>query len=69
VCLNFANQVLDWIADNVVANDPTLTYSIKWNQPWRELTMEYTGHDHVFLTKRFLDGETSHDLGGPRAGA
>ncbi|KAI8342809.1 RAI1 like PD-XK nuclease-domain-containing protein [Chlamydoabsidia padenii] len=69
VCLCFADKVLDWIADHVVANDPTITYSIKWQAPWRDLTLEYTGHDNVFLTKRFLDGQVSHDIGGPRADA
>ncbi|ORZ25307.1 RAI1 like PD-XK nuclease-domain-containing protein [Absidia repens] len=67
VCLNFANQVLDWLSDNIVDNDPTVTYCIKWQHPWRELVMECTGHDNVFLTKRFIDGEVSNNIGGPRA--
>ncbi|KAI9308347.1 RAI1 like PD-XK nuclease-domain-containing protein [Cunninghamella echinulata] len=66
VCLNFADQVLNWLQKNIIDNDPTITYSIKWQQPWDKLTLEYTGHDNVFLTQRFKEGNISHDVGGPR---
>ncbi|CAO3621899.1 unnamed protein product [Cunninghamella blakesleeana] len=66
VCLNFADQVLNWIQESIVDNDPTITYSIKWKQPWDKLTLECTGHDNVFLTQRFKEGTTSHEIGGSR---
>ncbi|KAL0146172.1 RAI1 like PD-XK nuclease-domain-containing protein [Mucor lusitanicus] len=67
VCLNFANQVLDWIRSVITQDDPTVTYAIRFDYPFQEITVECTGHSHVFLTQRFLDGTTQHDIGGPRA--
>ncbi|CAO3635367.1 unnamed protein product [Mucor fragilis] len=67
VCLNFANQVLDWIRSVITQDDPTVTYAIRFDYPFQEITIECTGHSHVFLTQRFLDGTVQHDIGGPRA--
>ncbi|KAJ8663683.1 hypothetical protein O0I10_000932 [Lichtheimia ornata] len=66
-CMNFANEFLDWLKKVVTEDDPTVTYSITWNAPWREIRVSRAGHVNVFLTQRYLDGETSHDIGGPRA--
>ena len=65
--MNFANQVLDWIRSIINQDDPTVTYAIRFDYPFQEITVECIGHSHVFLTQRFLDGTTQHDIGGPRA--
>ncbi|KAG2214531.1 hypothetical protein INT46_003081 [Mucor plumbeus] len=67
VCLNFANQVLDWIQSIINQDDHTVTYAIRFDYPFQEITVECIGHSHVFLTQRFLDGTIQHDIGGPRA--
>lgn len=67
VCLNFANQLLNWIKTIITKDDATVTYSIRFKYPFREITIECTGHSHVFLTQRYLNGETQHEIGGPRA--
>ena len=67
MCMNFANQFLDWLKSVVTIDDPTVTYSIVWKEPWREIHVEYNGHKDTFLTQRYLDGEVSHEIGGPRA--
>lgn len=51
----------------ITQDDATVTYSIRFKYPFREITIECTGHSHVFLTQRYLNGETQHEIGGPRA--
>ncbi|KAG0176423.1 Dom-3 Z [Apophysomyces sp. BC1034] len=67
VCMNFANDVLEWIRSAIEKDDPAVTYSIVWKEPWHELVLSCEGRTNSFLTQRFLDGETSHEIGGPRA--
>ncbi|KAI9317756.1 RAI1 like PD-XK nuclease-domain-containing protein [Dichotomocladium elegans] len=68
VCMNFADQFLNWLQKVVTEDDPTVTYTISWQEPWREIRLiRATGKEDVFLTQRYLDGKISHDIGGPRA--
>ncbi|KAI8050035.1 RAI1 like PD-XK nuclease-domain-containing protein [Thamnidium elegans] len=67
VCLNFANEFLDWLKKEIVIDDATITYSIQFKYPFQEITIECTGHSNVFLTQRYLEGQTQHEIGGPRA--
>ncbi|KAG1446203.1 hypothetical protein G6F56_009651 [Rhizopus delemar] len=66
VCLNFANQVLDWIKTVVTEDDATTTYSIEYKPHLERIDTTCTGHKNVFLTQRFLDGKTQHEIGGER---
>ncbi|KAI8992593.1 RAI1 like PD-XK nuclease-domain-containing protein [Pilobolus umbonatus] len=68
VCLNFADQLLDWIKGVVVVDDPTTTYAIKFEYPFNEITASCTHQCNIFLTKRFLVGKVEHKIGGERAG-
>ncbi|KAI9267520.1 RAI1 like PD-XK nuclease-domain-containing protein [Helicostylum pulchrum] len=67
-CLNFANEFLDWLKKEIVNDDATVTYAIRFKYPFQEITIECTGHSDVFLTQRYLEGQTQHEIGGPRAG-
>jgi RAT1-interacting protein len=58
--------VLDWIKSSIVNDDATITYSIKFDYPFEEITIECTGHANVFMTQRYLDGTVQHEIGGPR---
>ena len=51
----------------ITVDDPTVTYSLQFKYPFKEVTIQCTGHTNVFLTQRYLNGETQHELGGPRA--
>ncbi|KAI8148932.1 RAI1 like PD-XK nuclease-domain-containing protein [Fennellomyces sp. T-0311] len=66
-CMNFANQFLDWLKSVVTVDNPSVTYSIVWKEPWREITVECNGRKDTFITQRYLDGEVSHEIGGARA--
>ncbi|KAI7897652.1 RAI1 like PD-XK nuclease-domain-containing protein [Cokeromyces recurvatus] len=67
VCLNFANELLNWIRLKMTENDATLTYLIEFKYPFKEINLTNTGHSHVFLTQRFINGTIQHDIGGERA--
>lgn len=67
VCLNFANELLDWIVSSITKDDATVTYSIRFEYPYQEINIECTGHSHVFLTQRFIDGTIQNEIGGSRA--
>lgn len=66
MCLNFANEILDWIKNQVTQDNATVTYLIKFKYPFQEITIECTGHSNVFLTQRYLNGQIQHEIGGPR---
>ncbi|KAI9481344.1 MAG: RAI1 like PD-XK nuclease-domain-containing protein [Benjaminiella poitrasii] len=66
VCLNFANSLLDWLRLMITENDVTVTYSIEFEYPFREIKLKCTSHTHIFLTQRYLDGTVEHEIGGER---
>ncbi|ORY92994.1 RAI1 like PD-XK nuclease-domain-containing protein [Syncephalastrum racemosum] len=67
VCLNFANECLEWIKSVVTLNDPCTTYAIVYKAPFREITVECCGEQNTFLTQRYIEGSTQHEIGGERA--
>lgn len=67
VCLNFADQFLDWIKQVVTVDDAATTFAIEFKPHLQEIHIRCTGHTNVFLTQRFLDGKTQHEIGGQRA--
>ncbi|KAI9499528.1 RAI1 like PD-XK nuclease-domain-containing protein [Zychaea mexicana] len=67
VCMNFTDQFLNWLKSVVTVDDPSVTYSVAWKEPWREIFIECNGKKDAFLTQRYLDGTMSNDIGGPRA--
>ncbi|KAI9279752.1 RAI1 like PD-XK nuclease-domain-containing protein [Sporodiniella umbellata] len=67
VCLNFANQLLDWIQKTITTDDATTTFSIEFKPHLERIDVSCTGHEDVFLTQRFLDGTTQQEIGGERA--
>ncbi|KAG1191678.1 hypothetical protein G6F36_002159 [Rhizopus arrhizus] len=67
VCLNFADQFLDWVKQVVTIDDAATTFAIEFKPHLQEIHIRCTGHTNVFLTQRFLDGKTQHEIGGQRA--
>ncbi|KAI8968584.1 RAI1 like PD-XK nuclease-domain-containing protein [Mycotypha africana] len=67
VCLNFANQLLQWIRTNITVNSATTTYAIDFKYPFREIRLYCTDDSNVFLTQRFIRGRVQHEIGGERA--
>ncbi|RUS13346.1 hypothetical protein BC938DRAFT_477947 [Jimgerdemannia flammicorona] len=57
VCINFANAVLNWIREHVTEDDPQVTYTISWKQPWQNVELTYAGKTNAFLTESYLKGE------------
>ncbi|KAJ3282294.1 Dom-3 Z [Borealophlyctis nickersoniae] len=51
VCINFANQLLDWIVENVTVDDPDVVYTIRFAPPFErvEIIGPQTGGDMVFV--------------------
>ncbi|KAI9275589.1 RAI1 like PD-XK nuclease-domain-containing protein [Phascolomyces articulosus] len=66
-CMNFTDQFLDWLKTVVTKDDPEVTYSVVWKEPWREISITCNGKKDTFLTQRYLDGKVSNEIGGPRA--
>lgn len=65
VCLNFADELLTWIISNISKDDAMITYSIKFDYPYRNVIIDCTGHSDIFLTQRFIDGTVQNAI-GPR---
>lgn len=68
VCLNFADQFLSWLQNVITIDDPEHTYTITLEHPFQEIRIRKSGRENIFLTKRYLDGQTSDQIGGPRVG-
>ncbi|KAI8374469.1 RAI1 like PD-XK nuclease-domain-containing protein [Radiomyces spectabilis] len=66
VCLNFADNFLKWVRSMVTVDDPMTTYTIRWEAPFRSISIELSGQTNTFLTQRYINKETSHNIGGPR---
>ncbi|KAI7849460.1 RAI1 like PD-XK nuclease-domain-containing protein [Circinella umbellata] len=66
-CMNFTDQFLQWLKTVVAIDDSEVTYSIVWNEPWREILVSCNGRKDTFLTQRYMDGKISNEIGGPRA--
>lgn len=68
VCVNFADQFLSWLQKVITIDDPEHTYTITFQQPYQEIRILSSGKKNVFLTQRYLEGNTSDKIGGPRVG-
>ncbi|GJJ73685.1 RAT1-interacting protein [Entomortierella parvispora] len=54
VCINFLDGVLNFLRKQIVKDDPTVTYTIRWAPPFQAIEVEYAGQRRAFLTERFL---------------
>ncbi|KAG2184190.1 hypothetical protein INT44_009205 [Umbelopsis vinacea] len=68
VCLNFADQFLSWLQNMITIDDPEHTYTITFEHPFQEIRIRSSGKKNIFLTKRYMEGQTSDRIGGPRVG-
>ncbi|KAI9010805.1 RAI1 like PD-XK nuclease-domain-containing protein [Phycomyces nitens] len=66
VCLRFADEFLEWLQTVVVDDDPMVTYLVEWKAPWKEITIVKEVQPQPFITQRYIDGEISNAIGGPR---
>lgn len=48
-------------------DDAATTFAIEFKPHLQEIHIRCSGHTNVFLTQRFLDGKTQHEIGGQRA--
>lgn len=54
VCLNFANQFLDWLKDVITIEDPRSSYTISFNHPFQQIKVEYAGVRNSVLAERHM---------------
>jgi RAT1-interacting protein len=52
----------------ITIDDPEHTYTITFEHPFQEIRMRSSGRNNIFLTKRYMEGQTSDHIGGPRVG-
>ncbi|KAG0057783.1 Dom-3 Z [Gryganskiella cystojenkinii] len=54
ICINFLDGVFNFLRKQIVKDDPTVTYTIRWAHPFQAIEVECAGQQHAFLTDRFL---------------
>ncbi|KAI9595501.1 RAI1 like PD-XK nuclease-domain-containing protein [Syncephalis fuscata] len=59
VCLNFADQFLNWLRTVVTIDDPDVVYRAYYGEPWDSITVTCLGREGTFLTADYLQSEAS----------
>ncbi|KAK3828930.1 MAG: RAI1 like PD-XK nuclease-domain-containing protein, partial [Benniella sp.] len=54
ICINFLDGVFNFLRKIIVVDDPEVTYTIRWDAPFKAIEVEFDGKKNKFLTEQFL---------------
>ncbi|CAG8575126.1 9954_t:CDS:2 [Ambispora leptoticha] len=54
ICLNFANQFLEWLRKVVVIDDPRTSYTIMFRKPFREIEVVHSGVGNSAVAEKYI---------------